>query len=472
MALGSFAALGSAHGDRAAPAALVVLQGIRAIDPAAGLDAIIDVVIENGRVTRLGAGAATAELLSAEQAMVVHGRELWAMPAFVDLHAHLREPGHEHKEDIRSGLAAAAAGGYAHVCAMPNTSPVNDDPAITKALLARAAAVGGPSLHPVAAITKGLAGRELTDMRALQQAGAVAFSDDGRCVMSAAIMRDALAQSRELGLAVIQHAEDHTLTEGALMHDGAVAKRLGLRGWPRAAEEVIVARDLVLLEHTGGRYHVAHASTAGTVRLVREAKARGLAVTAEVTPHHLTLTDEAVARPGNGGAVLDTCCKVCPPLREAHDLQALRAALADGTIDAIATDHAPHSPLEKDCDFARAAPGMTGLEIMVPVLLALVHDTTISLARFVDALTQAPARIAGIVAPSLRVGAVAELCVVDPKARAVLGASSQRSKSHNSPFLGRVSAGAVELIMANGLVVFRRPGIALGLGQAKGDAAP
>jgi len=426
---------------------VLIFAGVRAFDPARALDALVDVVIERGAVTRVGAGAATGDLRRAERARVVEGRGRLLVPAFVDLHAHLREPGHEYKEDIASGLAAAAAGGFAHVCAMPNTRPVNDTRAVTAAMVARSREIGGPALHPIGAVTMGQKGAELTEMADLKDAGAVAVSDDGRCVTSSAVMRRALEYGRTFDLPVIQHAEDHALTEGAQMHEGAVSTRLGLRGWPRVAEDVIVARDVLLAEVTGARYHVAHLSSLGAVRILREAKARGIAVTAEVTPHHLMLTDEAVIG-------YDTACKVSPPLRERADVDAVRAALADGTIDAVATDHAPHSSLEKDCEFAEASTGMIGLELVVPVLLELVRSGAIPLARLVDALTRAPARIVGLAPPSIREGAVAELALIDPEASFTVDPARLRSKSRNTPWLGKALTGQVQMTLAAGRVVF------------------
>jgi dihydroorotase len=434
-----------------APIPLLVVTGVRAIDPSIGLDAVIDLVIERGVLTRAGAGAATPEIRGAEGARVVDGAGLWALPAFVDLHAHLREPGQEYKEDIASGLAAAAAGGFAHVCVMPNTRPVNDTRIITSAMLARAAEVGGPRLHPIGAITMGQKGAELTEMGDLKDAGAVALSDDGRCVTNSAVMRRALEYASGFDLPIIQHAEDHALTEGAQMHEGATSTRLGLRGWPRVAEDVIVARDLLLADATGARYHIAHVSSLGSVRLLREAKSRGVKVTAEVTPHHLTLTDASVIG-------YDTACKVNPPLREQADVDALRAALADGTIDAIATDHAPHSVLEKECEFAEASPGMIGLELVVPLLLGLVRDGALPLARLVDALTAAPSKIVGLTSPTLREGATAELVLVDPARTWTIDPARLRSKSKNTPFLGRTVTGAVLGTLAGGRVVFDEMG--------------
>lgn len=425
---------------------LLLLAGVRAFDPSSNVDGEVDLVIEHGVITRIGPGAATAELRAVPGARIFSGRHLLVTPAFVDLHAHLREPGQEYKEDIRSGLAAAAKGGFAHVCAMPNTKPVNDSRSITEAIVAKARALEGPTLHPIGAITMGQKGSELTEMADLKEAGAVAVSDDGRCVTSSAVMRRALEYARTFDLTVIQHAEDHALTEGAQMHEGAVSTRLGLRGWPRVAEDIIVARDVLLAEATGARYHVAHVSSFGAVRILREAKSRGLKVTAEVTPHHLTLTDAAVIG-------YDTACKVNPPLREQADVDALREALADGTIDAIATDHAPHSSLEKDCEFAEASPGLIGLELVVPVLFGLVTSGKLPLARLVDALTRAPARIAAIDAPALREGVRAEICVIDTERTFTVRREELRSKSHNTPFLGKTFTGAVVLTLAGGRIV-------------------
>jgi len=428
---------------------LIVLSSIRAVDPARDLDAEVDVVIEGGRITRLGANAATAEMKASDRALVVDGSGLWALPAFVDLHVHFREPGHEYKEDIASGLRAAAAGGFGHVCAMPNTRPVNDTRGITEMMVARAAEVGGARLHPIGAVTLGLEGKELTEMADLREAGAVAVSDDGYCVSDSTVMRRALEYARTFDLPVIQHAEDHSLTAGAQMHEGAMSTRLGLRGWPRVAEDIIVSRDILLAEATGARYHVAHISTEGAVAMVREAKSRGLPVTAEVTPHHLMLTDAALLN-------YDTACKVNPPLREGRDVDACRAGLADGTIDAIATDHAPHSSLEKDCEFQEASPGLIGLELVVPVLLQLVRDGKITLARFVDSLTRAPAQVVGIEAPSLREAATADLCIIDPSCQHEVSAESLASKSANSPFVGQHYTGAVELTLVAGKTVHAR----------------
>jgi dihydroorotase len=425
---------------------LVIFSSIRAIDPGRGLDEEVDVVVERGVITRIGRGAA-GDLVQSPLARVIAGAGRWLLPAFVDLHAHLREPGQEYKEDILTGLQAAAAGGFAHVCAMPNTRPVNDTRAITEMMVARAERCGGPKLHPIGAITVGQKGQELTEMGDLKDAGAVAVSDDGRCVTSSAVMRRALEYARTFGLTVIQHAEDHALTEGAQMHEGVVSTRLGLRGWPRVAEDIIVARDVLLAETTGARYHVAHISSLGAVRILREAKSRGLLVTAEVTPHHLLLTDAALIG-------YDTACKVNPPLRSDEDVAALHAALADGTIDAIATDHAPHSPLEKDCEFEAASPGIIGLETCFPLLLGLVKQGVLPLGRLIDALTRAPARAVGIDVPTLSEGVPAAMVLIEPEKSWVVDRARLRSKSANTPFLGREVRGAVALTMSEGAVIF------------------
>ena len=426
---------------------LIVFRHVRAIDPSSSLDAIIDVVIENDRIVRLGPNVG-AEAAKAEWAQVIAPSPgAWLLPGLVDLHAHLREPGQESKEDIRSGLAAAAAGGFTDVCAMPNTLPVNDSRMVTEAMLSRAHEVGGPRLHPIGAITMGQRGEALTEMGDLREAGAVAVSDDGRCVTSSAVMRRALEYASVFDMPLIQHAEDHALTEGSQMHEGSVSTKLGLRGWPRVAEDIIVARDLMLAEYTGARYHVAHASTEGTVRLLREAKSRGLRVSAEVTPHHLLLTHEAVG-------LYDTACKVNPPLREEHDVQALREGLADGTIDAVATDHAPHGILDKHCEFAEAKPGMIGLELCLPLLLGLVEQGALPLNRLVESLTHAPSSIARLPDKRIREGARADLVLVDPEERWTIEASRLRSKSKNTPFMGRNVKGRVKMTLVAGNIVF------------------
>ncbi len=425
----------------------LILRGGRVLDPSSGLDETADVVIEAGRISAVGRDAGAA-FSSNENVRVVDVQGSWVCPGFVDLHVHLREPGEEYKEDIASGLSAAAAGGFVAVCPMPNTHPINDNRAITEMIVTRAQELGGTRLLPFGAVTKGQKGAELTEMADLREAGAIGVSDDGLCVMNAAVMRHAMEYARTFDLLVSQHCEDHHLTKGAQMHEGARSTRLGLRGWPRAAEDIIVARDLILAELTGARYHVAHISSLGAVRLIREAKSRGLRVSAEVTPHHLLFTDEALLN-------YDTYCKVNPPLREAEDREALLEALADGTIDCIATDHAPHSDLEKDCEFETAAVGINGLETAIASLLQLVRDEVIKPLRFVEALSAAPGRlIPDFEGGSLREGRRADVTVIDPDLRWILTEEALRSRSHNTPLLGRELTGRPSMTVVGGAVAY------------------
>jgi dihydroorotase len=427
---------------------MLVFRGARVLDPSTKLDAIADVVVENGRILRVGRDAGAA--LSGEGVRVIDASGLWLAPGFIDLHVHFREPGQEYKEDIASGLQAAAAGGFTAVCPMPNTRPVNDNRAITEMMVARAKSAGGPRLLPFGAITKKSEGKELTEMADLKEAGAIGVSDDGVCVMNAAVMRRALEYAKTFDLLVSQHCEDHHLTAKADMHEGRVSTRLGLRGWPRVAEDIIVARDLLLTEAIGGaRYHVAHISSMGAVRLIREAKSRGLAVTAEVTPHHLTLTDEDVLG-------YQTHCKVNPPLRSDEDKEALIEAVKDGTIDCIATDHAPHSVLEKDCEFSDASNGINGLETTFPALLPLVTSGTFSPLRLIEALSTSPARVGRIEGGSLKEGQRADLVLLDPEARWTITREALRSRSHNTPLLNQEVVGAVRMTVVAGEVVWER----------------
>jgi len=426
---------------------MLILRGGRVIDPASERDEIADVVIEAGRVRSVGRGA--GDSIEGEHVVVLDCSGRWVTPGFLDLHVHLREPGQEYKEDLESGLMAAAAGGFTTVCAMPNTTPVNDCRAITEAVMARARDIVGARLSVYGAVTRGSRGEQLTEMADLKDAGAMGVSDDGVCVMNAAVMRHALEYARTFDLLVSQHCEDHDMTGGAPMNEGPVATRLGLRGWPTAAEDVIVARDLILAELTGARYHVAHLSSLGAVRLIREAKSRGLPVTAEVTPHHLLLTDEAVLG-------YRTFCKVNPPLRSEADVEAVREALRDGTIDCIATDHAPHTSLEKDCEFDVASFGINGLEPTLAVMLGLVRDGHLSEHRLVESLTAAPAKVGKLEGGSLRVGAPADVTVIDPGLQWTVRAEDMLSKSHNTPWIDQPVTGAVTHTLVAGEVVYTR----------------
>jgi dihydroorotase len=419
----------------------LVLRGGRVFDPAAArpLDHAGDVRIAHGRIVEIGRGLVGGRIIDV--------RDLWIVPGLIDLHVHLREPGQEYKEDIETGTRAAAAGGFTTICCMPNTRPVNDQRTVTELIVRRSREIGAVRVRPIGAITQGLEGKVLADIGDMKEGGIVAISDDGRPVMNAGLLRRALEYARTFDLPVVQHAEDLDLAEGGAMNEGAVATRIGIRGQPACAESAMVARDLEIVEWTGARYHVAHVSTARTVALVREAKRRGLPVTCEVTPHHLALTDEACAH-------YDTRAKVMPPLRTAADQEALLEALADGTIDCIATDHAPHSPVEKDVEFECAAPGMLGLETALPIILDFVRMGSLDERRAIAALTGAPARAYGLPGGGLTVGSVADLCVIDPERPLTITAGELASKSKNTPFLGQTLAGRAVLTLVEGRVVY------------------
>ncbi len=399
----------------------------------------VDVRIQKGRIVEIGRGLVGGR--------IVDVKDLWVVPGLIDLHVHLREPGQEYKEDIETGTRAAAAGGFTTICCMPNTKPVNDQRTVTELIVRRSREVGAVRVRPIGAITQGLEGKALADIADMKEAGIVAISDDGRPVMNAGLMRRAFEYARTFDLPVVQHAEDLHLSEGGAMNEGVVATRIGIKGQPACAESAMVARDLEIVEWTNARYHVAHASTARTVALVREAKRRGLAVTCEVTPHHLALTDEACSH-------YDTSTKVMPPLRTAADQEALLEALVDGTIDAIATDHAPHSPVEKDVEFECAAPGMLGLETALPLILDFVRMGSLDDTRAIAALTSGPARCFGLPGGALAVGAVADLCVIDPERPLTITADAILSKSKNTPFLNQQLAGRAVLTLLEGRAIF------------------
>ena len=422
----------------------LVLRGGRVIDPRRGFDAEADVFLVDGVVAGIGTGLAGS---GGRDVQVVDARGRWVVPGLIDLHAHLREPGQEYKEDIATGTRAAAAGGFTAVCAMPNTTPPNDNRAVTELIVERARKVGVVRVYPIGAITKGLEGESLAEMGELKEAGCVAVSDDGSPVMNAELMRRAMEYARTFDLPLIQHCEDLSLSAGGAMNEGPVATRAGIRAQPASAESAMVARDLELCALTGARYHVAHVSSADSVRLVAAAKKRGLPVTCEVTPHHLTLTDEACAK-------YDTNAKCNPPLRGAADVEALREALADGTIDAIATDHAPHSPVEKDVEFEQAAFGMIGLETAVPLVLELVRAGQMSAAAFVTRLSAAPAALFGLPGGTLADGAPADVTVIDPEAAWTVEPAQLRSRSRNTPFAGRALRGRAVLTIVGGAIVY------------------
>jgi dihydroorotase len=424
----------------------LLIKGGRVIDPANRLDAPMDVLLRDGRVAEVAApnklrGSADAKL---------DARGLVVAPGFIDLHVHLREPGQSYKETIASGTAAAAAGGFTSVCCMPNTSPVVDSQEWVTWLLQpeRGAVV---NVFPLGAATNASKGAVLTNFRGLQRAGAVAVTDDGRPILDNDVMRDCLRLSGELNFPVVQHAEDTRLTEGCSMNDGAISFRLGLRGWKASAEASIVDRDVQISQQLpSARLHVAHLSTADSLKAVRRGKRNRARVTCEVTPHHFTLTDEAV---GN----YDTHCKMNPPLRSAADVESIRVALADGTVDAIATDHAPHASHEKQIEFERAAFGITGLETALALAITKLHrEHKIPLTRIVELFTSGPARVFDLRGRgSLARGNHADLTIFDPKKRWTFDVTKSRSLSRNSPFDGWQLTGRVVATIVAGRIVYR-----------------
>jgi dihydroorotase len=417
------------------------IRGGRLLDPAGERDENADLLIEDGRI------AAVGSLGEVGDARVLDAAGAWVVPGFVDLHVHLREPGQEYKEDIASGGRAGVAGGFTALVCMANTQPVNDDPSVTEYILDRARQESPARVYPVAAATRGLAGEVMTEMTALVEAGVVAFSDDGRTIMDSGVMRRVLEYSTLVRVPVITHAEDRTLVREGVVNEGPVSTRLGLPGNPAVAEVVHVARDILLAELTGAHLHVAHVSTAGAVDLIRAARERGVHVTAEVTPHHVVLTDEATLG-------YDTNTKMAPPLRAQRDVEACRAGLADGTIDAIATDHAPHAVHEKDVEFTAAPPGVIGLETAVPVTLDLVRAGVLAPLDWVRRLSTAPARIAGRPGGSLAVGAPADVVVIDPERRWTYDPAKGWSKSRNSPWAGQEMIGRALATIVGGALVY------------------
>jgi dihydroorotase len=414
----------------------------RVIDPRNGVDGVRDVLVRDGRVVEVSHAP-----LDVPDAQVVDASERWVLPGFIDLHVHLREPGEEGKETILTGCQAAVAGGFTTVVAMPNTRPVNDSPLVTEFVKARAREARLCHVYPAGAITKGLGGEELAELGALVSAGCVCITDDGRPVMNAGLMRRALQYSTLFDLPVMVHEEDLTLSGRGVMNEGRTSTRLGLIGIPPSAEVAMVARDLVLLEEVGGRLHVAHVSCEGSVRLIREARRRGLQVTAEVAPHHFSLDDEAVAG-------YDTHARMNPPLRSRRDVEAVREALADGTVDAIATDHAPHGVLDKQVEFDKATNGVVGLETALGLTLALVREGVLSLPRAVNLLTDGPARAFGLPGGHLAAGAPADITLVEPEAEWTVDSSRFFSRSRNTPFQGRKLTGRVAQTWVGGRLVF------------------
>ena len=416
-----------------------LLQNGRIIDPHNSVDSQGDLLVVNGHL-------ASAGEIVPDDVVVIDVRGCWVVPGLIDIHVHLREPGEEYKEDIVSGTMAAAAGGFTGVACMPNTRPVNDCAAVTSKILERARK-GFARVYPVGAISQSSKGEGLAGFGEMKEAGAVAVSDDGLPVHDSQLMRRAMEYASDHQLAVISHSEEMSLARNGVMNEGVISTRLGLKGIPVAAESIMVYREIALSEYTGKPVHIAHVSSAMSVDLLRSAKARGVKVTAETAPHYFTLTDEAVQD-------YNTNAKMNPPLRTEKDIKAIKAALADGTFDAIATDHAPHSQLQKEVEFDLAANGIIGLETSVSLTMALIREGVIDAKRFVELLSVNPARILGVTGGSLTAGKPADVTVINPELEFDYREEFVVSKSKNSPFFGWPMQGRAVLTMVGGRVTF------------------
>jgi dihydroorotase len=438
----------------------VVIRNGHIIDPSQGIDGPGDILIENGKIKEIriegqrvkgSKGQKTedsATLMPGHSdtgLRTIDATGLFVLPGLVDMHTHLREPGFENKETIRSGTMAAVKGGFTSVCCMPNTNPVNDNETVTEFILRKNHAEGSCYVYPIGAITKGQRGEELAEMGMMREAGCVAFSDDGHPVMNSLLMRRALEYSKVFDVPIVSHCEDLTLSEGGAMNEGAVSLLLGLGGIPCAAEEVMVARDVILAELTGGRLHIAHVSTEGSVRTIRQAKERGIRVTAETCPHYFSISEEAVK-------FYDTNAKVNPPLRRQKDIDAIREGLKDGTIEVIATDHAPHHRDEKLREFDKAPSGISGLETAVALSLRLVHEGVLTMSQLVEKMALNPARILGLHKGTLKAGSDADVVIVDASKEFKVESKKFISEGKNTPFEGWVLQGMPVMTVCKGKI--------------------
>jgi dihydroorotase len=438
---------------------MLLLKGARVVDPASGLDGIRDVLVDGDRVARVDTSI-PAEAAAGGR-VVDLGPSLIVVPGLIDMHVHLREPGYEHKETVATGTASAVAGGFTAVACMPNTNPVNDNASVTRFILKQAAAAGLARVYPIGAVSHGSNGEHLAEIADMREAGCVAFSDDGRPVATAALMRRALEYAGMFAMPIIDHCEDRSLAGEGVAHEGFHAAQLGLRGIPAAAEDVMVGRDIVLAHATGGHVHIAHLSTAGALRAVQNGKSRGAGVTCEVTPHHFTLSDERLRAP----LIYDTNLKMNPPLRDSADRDALLAGIRDGSIDVIATDHAPHHADDKRVEFDRASFGIVGLETSVALSFdRLVHTGLIGIGRLVELLSVNPARILKLPGGRMAPGDVADLTILAPDLQVTVAAARFRSRARNTPFDGWSLRGGVAATIVGGRVVFANPAVSQAAG--------
>ena len=422
----------------------LLIKNGRVIDPSQKIDDMLDVLVENGLIREVGKGLtapAGFESIDAAGSYVV--------PGLIDMHVHLRDPGLEYKEDIVSGTKAAVAGGFTSVCCMPNTKPVIDNKTVASYIINKARSEGSCNVFPVGSITYGLSGERMSEMGELKESGCVAVSDDGRPVGNSELMMRSLQYAAGIGIMVISHAEELELVGEGVMNEGFTSTELGLKGIPRVAEDIATSRETLLAEYTGTPIHIAHVSTKGSVRIIREAKARGVKVTCETAPHYFTLTDDAVRG-------YNTNAKMNPPLREIEDVAAIKEGLKDGTIDAIATDHAPHHVDEKDVEFNVAMNGIIGLETSLPLSLKLVQDGVLTLNQLVEIMSCNPSKILGLNRGTLKAGAIADITLIDPSVEWVVEADKLASKSKNSPWLGRKMNGGAAATIVGGKLVYKR----------------
>jgi dihydroorotase len=431
----------------------ILLTGARIIDPAQRIDAVADVLLENGKIAKTGVDL--LQSVKSKDAAKIKVLKLDGMvltPGLIDMHTHLREPGLEYKETVASGAKAAVVGGFTSVACMPNTDPVNDNRSITEFIKRKAVEADLANVYPIGAISKDSAGQQLTEFWDLKEAGVVALSDDGKPVMDAALMRHAMEYAASLGLPVISHCEDTNLSAGGQMNEGYYSTILGLRGIPSISEEAMIARDILIAEFTKTQVHIAHVSTAGSVRLICEAKKRGLKITAETAPHYFTLTDEALQ-------TYSTSLKVNPPLRSADDVKAIKEGLADGTLDAIVTDHAPHARTDKELEFEYAANGISGLETSLSLSLRLVSEGVLTLTELIAKMSLNPARILNLPKGTLKAGADADITVFDPQLQWTVDVQTFCSKGKNSPFHGWEMRGKAILTVVGGQIKYALPSL-------------